>query len=122
MDEDEYIRWEIIEEQPGSTRYTLKYRIHEPVDIDRTRKVRYSRIVRTTTGGHIRRSGYSLVPKQSPSQDSKSKTKVFLVEPKTLGGTNTFKPFWQNGKPKCKKGYKYDFKRKLCVLQKGRTQ
>lgn len=121
MSEDQYIRWERIEEQPSSTRYILKYRIHEPVDIDRTRNVRYSRIVRVTTGGHIRRSGYTLVTKQSSSQDSKSKTAVFLVEPKTLDGTNTFKPFWQNGKPKCKKGYKYDFKRKLCVLQKDRT-
>ena len=27
----------------------------------------------------------------------------------------TSKPFWTNGKPKCKKGFRYDFKRKLCV-------
>ena len=27
----------------------------------------------------------------------------------------TSKPFWSNGKPKCKKGFRYDFKRKLCV-------
>lgn len=27
----------------------------------------------------------------------------------------TSKPFWANGKPKCKKGFRYDFKRKLCV-------
>ena len=27
----------------------------------------------------------------------------------------TFKPFWTQGKPKCKKGFRYDFKRKLCV-------
>jgi len=25
------------------------------------------------------------------------------------------KPFWSNGKPKCRKGYRYDFKRKMCV-------
>jgi len=25
------------------------------------------------------------------------------------------KPFWSKGKPKCKKGFRYDFKRKLCV-------
>jgi hypothetical protein len=115
VDEDEYIRWETTTELPGSTRYTLKYRIHEPVDIDRSRKVRYSRISIITTSGRIRRSGYSLVPKQSSSQDSKTKTAVFPVEPKTLGGINTFKPFWQNGKPKCKKGYRYDYKRRLCV-------
>ncbi|AXQ65506.1 MAG: hypothetical protein [Circular genetic element sp.] len=27
----------------------------------------------------------------------------------------TLKPFWSNGKPKCRKGYRYDFKRKMCV-------
>jgi hypothetical protein len=27
----------------------------------------------------------------------------------------TSKPFWASGKPKCKKGFRYDFKRKLCV-------
>jgi len=117
MNEYEYIRWET--QETGDTRYRLVSRTHEPVDIDRSRRVTSSRIVaRTLT---LRRSGYTLVPIQSSSQDSKSKTAVFPVEPKTLGGTNTFKPFWQNGKPKCKKGYKYDFKRKLCVLQKDRT-
>lgn len=44
--------------------------------------------------------------------------------PKTRGGTKssraaksaqTLKPFWSNGKPKCRKGYRYDFKRKMCV-------
>lgn len=44
--------------------------------------------------------------------------------PKTPGGTKssrgakspqTLKPFWSNGKPKCRKGYRYDFKRKMCV-------
>ena len=48
--------------------------------------------------------------------------------PKTPSGTSSFsssgsgnqklqtlKPFWSNGKPKCAKGYRYDFKRKLCV-------
>ena len=28
---------------------------------------------------------------------------------------STSKPFWSNGKPKCKKGFRYDYKRKLCV-------
>ena len=28
---------------------------------------------------------------------------------------STSKPFWSSGKPKCKKGFRYDFKRKLCV-------
>jgi hypothetical protein len=115
VDEYEYIRWETTTELPETVRYGLKYRIHEPVDIDRSRKVRYSRISIITTSGRIRRSGYSLVPKKSPGQDSKSKAAVFPVEPKTPGGNKTFKPFWQNGKPKCKKGYRYDYKRKLCV-------
>ncbi len=30
-------------------------------------------------------------------------------------GPQTLKPFWSNGKPKCRKGYRYDFKRKMCV-------
>jgi hypothetical protein len=31
------------------------------------------------------------------------------------GGAQTLKPFWSEGKPKCRKGYRYDFKRKMCV-------
>lgn len=43
---------------------------------------------------------------------------------KTAPGTNssrgakspqTLQPFWSSGKPKCRKGYRYDFKRKMCV-------
>jgi len=62
---------------------------------------------------------------ESRSQDEKSGTQVLPVKPKTLRGNNkpsrpvssgqTSKPFWANGKPKCKKGFRYDFKRKLCV-------
>jgi hypothetical protein len=46
------------------------------------------------------------------------------VSAKTPGGTKpsrraspgkTSKPFWSEGKPKCKKGFRYDYKRKLCV-------
>ena len=33
----------------------------------------------------------------------------------SLGEAQTLKPFWSNGKPKCRKGYRYDFKRKMCV-------
>ena len=113
MDKGQWVRWE--RQETGDTRYTLVSRVHEPVDIDRNRRVVSSTIRRSTLT--VRRSGYSLVPIQSSSQDSKSKTAVFPVEPKTLGGTNTFKPFWQNGKPKCRKGYRYDYKRKLCVKE-----
>ena len=61
---------------------------------------------------------------QSRGQDRKSGTSVSPVLPKTPRGTkpsrptrsgSTSKPFWANGKPKCKKGFRYDFKRKLCV-------
>jgi hypothetical protein len=47
------------------------------------------------------------------------------VQARTSGGNSkpsrpvssgqTSKPFWSSGKPKCKKGFRYDFKRKLCV-------
>ena len=43
---------------------------------------------------------------------------VLRPRPKPLGSIRsgqTSKPFWSNGKPKCKKGFRYDFKRKLCV-------
>lgn len=62
---------------------------------------------------------------QSRSQDEKSRPLGRPVKPKTLRGNSkpsrpvssgqTSKPFWANGKPKCKKGFRYDFKRKLCV-------
>ena len=114
LDEDtQLVRWETS--ATGPTKIYLISRTHEPVDIDRMRRVtgsKYKRVTITT-----RRSGYFRVPIKSSSQDSKSKTAVFPVEPKTLGGNLTFKPFWQNGKPKCKKGYRYDYKRQLCVKQ-----
>lgn len=64
-----------------------------------------------------------LQDKQSPRQDTLTLTPGVRV-PKTRGGTRssraspgaqTLKPFWSNGKPKCRKGYRYDFKRKMCV-------
>lgn len=61
---------------------------------------------------------------KSPRQDMTSVIKTGQI-PKTRGGTkssravktapSTVKPFWSNGKPKCREGYRYDFKRKLCV-------
>jgi len=65
--------------------------------------------------------------KESPSQDALTSGNSSRSRgPKTLGGTKssrgsaasgpqTLKPFWSNGKPKCRKGYRYDFKRKMCV-------
>jgi hypothetical protein len=65
---------------------------------------------------------------ESRSQDEKSGFSNSLVKPKKLRGNSkpsrpvssgqTSKPFWSNGKPKCKKGFRYDFKRKLCVKTK----
>jgi hypothetical protein len=63
--------------------------------------------------------------KKSPRQDTLTSTPGVRV-PKTRGGTRssrgsatagpqTLKPFWSNGKPKCRKGYRYDFARKMCV-------
>jgi hypothetical protein len=69
--------------------------------------------------------GDSLPGVKSRSQDEKSGALAPSVKPKTLRGNykpsrpvssgQTSKPFWANGKPKCKKGFRYDFKRKLCV-------
>ncbi len=68
---------------------------------------------------------FSQINKQSRSQDEKLGFTKPVVKPKTLRGNNnpsrpgqpgqTSKPFWTDGKPKCKKGFRYDFKRKLCV-------
>jgi len=61
---------------------------------------------------------------QSRGQDGKSGVSTSSVPPKTPRGTkpsrptrsgSTSKPFWSKGKPKCKKGFRYDYKRKLCV-------
>ena len=66
---------------------------------------------------------YLLSRKESSRQDTPTSTSGVQV-PKTRGGTKssrgakspqTLKPFWSNGKPKCRKGYRYDFKRKMCV-------
>jgi hypothetical protein len=69
---------------------------------------------------------YSIgLPRKSRSQDEKSGASAPSVKPKTLRGNSkpsrpvssgqTSKPFWSRGKPKCKKGFRYDFKRQLCV-------
>ncbi len=61
---------------------------------------------------------------QSSGQDGKPGVSTPSVPPRTPDGTkpskpirsgSTSKPFWSSGKPKCKKGFRYDFKRKLCV-------
>ncbi|MDC0059377.1 hypothetical protein OAJ37_02220 [Euryarchaeota archaeon] len=42
-------------------------------------------------------------------------SRVALKSSRAAGAAQTLKPFWSNGKPKCRKGYRYDFKRKMCV-------
>ena len=59
-----------------------------------------------------------LVEKQSPRQDATSAVRAGQG-PKTRGDTNEFiSAFWVNGKPKCRRGYRYDFRRKMCRLIK----
>jgi len=58
---------------------------------------------------------YRIIPKiQSPRQDTLTSTPDVRV-PKTRGGTDEFiRAFWIKGKPKCRIGYKYDFRRQMC--------
>ena len=74
-----------------------------------------TRVTRKRYSGRIRIR--RPVIEKSPSQD------MTLVRarqiPRTLGDTNEFiSAFWVNGKPKCRKGYRYDFRRKMCRLIK----
>ena len=43
------------------------------------------------------------------------KTRSGTKSSRAAGAAQTLKPFWSNGKPKCREGYRYDFKRKMCV-------
>ena len=105
-----------VDEEGEWTDYRLEGQIHEPVDIDRSRRVRTQRISRSRTNVRRAVSGVPVYIK-SPSQDTLSSTpKSPGRVPKTLGDTNEFiSAFWVKGKPKCRKGYRYDFKRKMCV-------
>lgn len=62
---------------------------------------------------------YRIIPDiQSPRQDTLKEPGSLRV-PKTRGDTDEFiSAFWVNGKPKCRKGYRYDFSRKMCRLIK----
>ena len=71
-----------------------------------------TRIVRRTITKRVRK------PSESPRQDMTSTPGVGQI-PKTRGDTNEFiSAFWINGKPKCRSGYSYDFRRKMCRLIK----
>jgi hypothetical protein len=66
-------------------------------------------IGRRTSGGSSKSSG----------QDRKSGRPRSSVLPKTPGGNKKFlNAYWVKGKPKCKKGYTYNFRRKMCVLDR----
>ena len=72
--------------------------------------------VRTTRYTGVTRRRVFVV--QSPRQDATS-LPGRGQGPKTRGGTNEFiSAFWVKGKPKCRKGYRYDFSRKMCRLIK----
>lgn len=75
-----------------------------------------TRIVTERSIGYGRRRQPVIV--QSPRQDATSAVKAGQG-PKTRGGNNEFiSAFWVKGKPKCRKGYRYDFRRKMCRLIK----
>lgn len=81
----------------------------------------------TFPGSSLGMIGLSMIydhVRKSPGQDMTLPGSLGRQIPKTPGGTKssraagaaqTLKPFWSNGKPKCRKGYRYDFKRKMCV-------
>lgn len=75
-----------------------------------------TRVITRRRTGRVRRR--QLAVKQSPRQDATSLSRSGQG-PKTRGDTNEFiSAFWVNGKPKCRKGYRYDFSRKMCRLIK----
>ena len=108
----------IYDEETGDTRRELISQTRDPVDIDRGRKVRTSKIRMTTVTRRTARHVRVPINLQSPRQDTLSLQPLqFRRVPKTRGGTDEFiRAFWDNGKPKCRKGYRYDFTRKMCRL------
>ena len=61
-------------------------------------------------GGRDAKPGTS-VPPVGPGRRPRPPVKPF----RSAKAGQSSKPFWSDGKPKCKKGFRYDFKRKLCV-------
>ena len=73
----------------------------------------HGRIIRSKVSGRRTSTGSS----KSSVQDRKSGRSRSSVLPKTADGNKKFlSAYWVKGKPKCKKGYTYDFRRKMCVL------
>jgi len=69
----------------------------------------YSRF-NESRGGRDAKPG-TAVPPVGPGRRPRPPVKPF----RSAKAGQTSKAFWSNGKPKCKKGFRYDFKRKLCV-------
>lgn len=59
------------------------------------------------------RGGRDAKPVSPPVAPGRRPRPIKPSRPTSSGQTS--KPFWSSGKPKCKKGYRYDFRRKLCV-------
>jgi hypothetical protein len=75
----------------------------------------HGRITRSIAIGRRTSTGSS----KSSGQDRKSGRPRSSVLPKTPGGNKIFlSAYWVKGKPKCKKGYTYNFRRKMCVLDR----
>jgi hypothetical protein len=82
---------------------------------ERRKSQRDKRITRSM----VTRTRTSTGSSKSSVQDRKSGRSRSSVLPKTADGNKKFlKAFWVKGKPKCKKGYTYDFRRKMCVLDR----
>ncbi len=66
---------------------------------------------------HLTKSSTRAVADTSIGGSKREDRRVTLISSRgsATAGPQTLKPFWSNGKPKCRKGYRYDFKRKMCV-------
>jgi len=75
-------------------------------------------VTRVRTERYTGLSRRSMLIEKSPRQDTLTSSPGVRV-PKTRGGTDEFiRAFWIKGKPKCRKGYRYDFNKKMCRLIK----
>ncbi len=61
----------------------------------------------------LRRDSIGILPSREISSQAKTTSGTKSSRGRSL--PQMLKPFWSNGKPKCRKGYRYDFKRKMCV-------
>jgi hypothetical protein len=64
---------------------------------------------------HLTKSPGRAVADTSIGGSKREDARVTLDPSRGAKSPQTLKPFWSNGKPKCRKGYRYDFKRKMCV-------